>query len=457
MTDESFKESKSQHWSGSGCWNASGTGRSHACVPKRVNLAKHFSHTHTDAKPDVTTVMIRNVPNQYFREQFMQELDKLGFEGKYDFVYLPIDRQTQWNVGYAFVNFEEAASATWCMEVMCGHKFTRIHPGQQQRLAQVSVAHLQGLEENLAHYENTAVFSCHSGGQLCPWVKPGALEKRRQVAVHQMWESPEQLGNNTDGEFQGYAFAECWQPYSACQDEEYFQQANSLSFEGWDAACAESWGDQPPAMHFLQQQAEAGEAMAMPVMQWPTEAAFSGLAAPMGYTVICIPAEMVHCVQAVQDAAPVCSPPVSEAAPQDVDLECQQETDFVATPDATPFHGLTKSRSAPDMWTFATCDSNEDACEVRSSTNSTTPSTSAGEDSLASVPQFRRYEDSLQASSSPSFSSRSEAGSEGSREGSLENDWPLLPGARPVSRHQSFSEEDSILDPLPARRLLAKA
>merc|ERR1711862_380377 len=51
-----------------------------------------------------TTVMLRNVPNNISRESLLALLDRSGFEGQYDFVYLPIDFARQSNLGYAFIN-----------------------------------------------------------------------------------------------------------------------------------------------------------------------------------------------------------------------------------------------------------------------------------------------------------------------------------------------------------------
>ena len=44
---------------------------------------------------DRTTVMLRNVPNNYTREMFLTLLDDHGFAGRYDFVYLPCDFKRQ--------------------------------------------------------------------------------------------------------------------------------------------------------------------------------------------------------------------------------------------------------------------------------------------------------------------------------------------------------------------------
>mmetsp|Transcript_9943 Transcript_9943/g.18481 ORF Transcript_9943/g.18481 Transcript_9943/m.18481 type:complete len:312 (+) Transcript_9943:92-1027(+) len=62
-----------------------------------------------------TTVMLRNVPNNYTRDMFLTLLDEHGFSGRYDFVYLPCDFYRNANLGYAFVNLTDEASvdALW--------------------------------------------------------------------------------------------------------------------------------------------------------------------------------------------------------------------------------------------------------------------------------------------------------------------------------------------------------
>ncbi|KAI3419825.1 Phosphatidylinositol 4-phosphate 5-kinase [Psidium guajava] len=70
-----------------------------------------------------TTVMIRNIPNQFKRKDLLYILDKHCEEAnamadsaedqsKYDFVYLPVDFKTKANKGYAFVNFTNPTGAS---------------------------------------------------------------------------------------------------------------------------------------------------------------------------------------------------------------------------------------------------------------------------------------------------------------------------------------------------------
>lgn len=126
----------------------------HKCVPKSVDFAQEYASSGQDKAP--VTLMIRNIPYRFTRNDFIADLERLGFAGKFDFLYLPIDKGTMCSVGYAFVNFIDTTWAALCMEKFRTHRF-RVgsrHPG---RLAAVSVAHVQGLEANLKHYANAAV------------------------------------------------------------------------------------------------------------------------------------------------------------------------------------------------------------------------------------------------------------------------------------------------------------
>lgn len=177
--------STAQFTEGDSSSSRGGWKRSHRCVPRATDLFARYGqppHQCRRGRPqllqgapitgasasssssrvevqdpgEVTTLMIRHIPNMYTRSMLVEELESLGLGGLYDFLYLPIDTSTQWNVGYAFVNFIAAVSATKCVSAMTDYVF-RCFEHNSGKVTQVAVAHIQGLERNLEHYSNTAV------------------------------------------------------------------------------------------------------------------------------------------------------------------------------------------------------------------------------------------------------------------------------------------------------------
>lgn len=73
----------------------------------RLEAEKARRKQHKEAKPAKdtrTTVMLRNLPREFSRDELLKLLDDAGFAGKYNFVYMPIDFVRQAGLGYAFIN-----------------------------------------------------------------------------------------------------------------------------------------------------------------------------------------------------------------------------------------------------------------------------------------------------------------------------------------------------------------
>eukprot|EP00437_Effrenium_voratum_P035054 CAMPEP_0181463222 /NCGR_PEP_ID=MMETSP1110-20121109/34803_1 /TAXON_ID=174948 /ORGANISM="Symbiodinium sp., Strain CCMP421" /LENGTH=356 /DNA_ID=CAMNT_0023587913 /DNA_START=77 /DNA_END=1145 /DNA_ORIENTATION=+ len=123
-----------------------------------------------------TTVMLRNVPNNYTREMFLAMLDDNGFCGRYDFAYLPCDFHRRANLGYAFVNFVncEVALAAW-------RRFDGFSewalPSQKVCAVSWSGPH-QGLEQHVERYRNSPVMHKSVPDEYRPVVFQNGVRQR---------------------------------------------------------------------------------------------------------------------------------------------------------------------------------------------------------------------------------------------------------------------------------------
>jgi hypothetical protein len=102
-----------------------------------------------------TTVMLRNLPNDYTRDMLITLLESQGFSGCFDFVYLPFDFKKHAGLGYAFMNMIDHKEAVRAMRDLPGFKDWKL---KSNKVLQVTWSTpLQGLAANIERYRNSPV------------------------------------------------------------------------------------------------------------------------------------------------------------------------------------------------------------------------------------------------------------------------------------------------------------
>jgi len=102
-------------------------------------------------KEEFTTLMIRNLPHDITQMDLLAELHENGFEGAYDFLYMPANFCSGRGKGYAFINFTRKSTARRFVSEW--HKGLRFGAGQNHRGLSISAAAVQGREANIKKWD----------------------------------------------------------------------------------------------------------------------------------------------------------------------------------------------------------------------------------------------------------------------------------------------------------------
>lgn len=140
-----------------------------------VNTLKNAS---TGSVP-ITTLMIRGIPCSYSQERLLEVLDRMGFQGRYDFFYLP-RKSHQSNLGYAFVNFVDVKWASMCSLALNGRA---LDVARSKKVLSVCPAHIQGLKGLKRHFKYTCVAKTSDRGPVFPKTATKRQEVFPQVAA----------------------------------------------------------------------------------------------------------------------------------------------------------------------------------------------------------------------------------------------------------------------------------
>lgn len=104
---------------------------------------------------DRTTLMFRNLPNNYTRAGLLEMLDAEGFNKVYSFVYLPTDFKNFAGFGYAFVNFATHEAAVRAKRHFQGYCNWSV---PSQKVCEVVWSGpVQGLSAHTERYRNSPV------------------------------------------------------------------------------------------------------------------------------------------------------------------------------------------------------------------------------------------------------------------------------------------------------------
>jgi len=129
----------------------------------------------TDPHTTTTTVMLRNLPRGYTRKDLVRTLNKHGFVGLYDFVYMPFDFKIKQCIGYAFVNMTAGEHVQRLIEKFDNQ---RLWPRSASlKLCCAGLSHTQGLEANIERFRNSPVM----GDDVPESFKPALFDGDRQV------------------------------------------------------------------------------------------------------------------------------------------------------------------------------------------------------------------------------------------------------------------------------------
>jgi RNA recognition motif-containing protein len=138
-----------------------------SCPPRLEYKEKHVKSL-ADISPEITTLMIRNLPTRFTPMSLIRLFEDCGFYHAFDFFYCPIDFKTSKNQGYCFINFIHPEYAQMFASIFHG---TRLGITTSTKILNVSGSRRQGLKENVCLFRGSDLLSSCS----LPFYKPFVL------------------------------------------------------------------------------------------------------------------------------------------------------------------------------------------------------------------------------------------------------------------------------------------
>lgn len=123
----------------------------------RSQMASETDASATPCQELRTTVVLKNLPEEYTRSMLLDLLEGQGLSGCYNFVYLPINFGSHTNFGYALVNLVTQDEAERFMALFRGFNDWAVN---SLKVADVIWSgKRQGLDNQIARYRNSPMLS----------------------------------------------------------------------------------------------------------------------------------------------------------------------------------------------------------------------------------------------------------------------------------------------------------
>jgi len=125
-------------------------------VPAAAEASLQHKWDDTEWDANVVTVMMRQIPRHFTQQALLKEVIAHGFEGLFDFLYLPWDLKKNNNVGYGFISFADPRIALSFRDAFDGAYLDAPAAAKlKEKPLRVHPASLQGYQANYQHFVHT--------------------------------------------------------------------------------------------------------------------------------------------------------------------------------------------------------------------------------------------------------------------------------------------------------------
>jgi hypothetical protein len=131
---------------------------SHSTPPPQADKTEAEARAQEILTRGCTTLMVRNLPNKLTPAMIVECINELGYDGKYDYLFVPIDTNAPgWanrNLGYCFLNLvSPETAAQFCLQA---YGFSFRQAISSTKTSKISIAEEQGVLANLRRIARAA-------------------------------------------------------------------------------------------------------------------------------------------------------------------------------------------------------------------------------------------------------------------------------------------------------------